>query len=75
MIYVRVPATSANMGSGFDSLGIALGIYNTLKISEIEKDGGYSEMAFFIGGAEGLPQNIKDGANFKLSLMLLNIII
>lgn len=38
-----------------------------LKISEIEKDGGYSEMAFFIGGAEGLPQNIKDGANFKLS--------
>ena len=36
MIYVRVPATSANMGSGFDSLGIALGIYNTLKISEIE---------------------------------------
>ena len=36
MIYVRVPATSANMGSGFDSLGIALGFYNTLKISEIE---------------------------------------
>lgn len=36
MIYVRVPATSANMGPGFDSLGIALGLYNTLKISEIE---------------------------------------
>lgn len=36
MVYVRVPATSANMGSGFDSLGIALGIYNTLRISEIE---------------------------------------
>lgn len=36
MVYVRVPATSANMGSGFDSLGIALGIYNTLKISEID---------------------------------------
>ncbi len=36
MIYVRVPATSANMGPGFDSLGIALGIYNTLRISEIE---------------------------------------
>ena len=36
MIYVRVPATSANMGSGFDSLGIAVGIYNTLRISEIE---------------------------------------
>lgn len=36
MIYVRVPATSANMGPGFDSLGIALGLYNTLKISELE---------------------------------------
>ncbi|MBO5060297.1 MAG: homoserine kinase [Clostridia bacterium] len=36
MIYVRVPATSANMGAGFDSLGIALGLYNTLRISEIE---------------------------------------
>lgn len=34
MIYVRVPASSANMGAGFDSLGIALGLYNTLKISE-----------------------------------------
>ncbi|MDD6214578.1 MAG: homoserine kinase [Firmicutes bacterium] len=37
MIKVRVPATSANMGAGFDSLGIALGLYNTLKISETEK--------------------------------------
>ena len=36
MIYVRVPATSANMGPGFDSLGIALGFYNTIRISEIE---------------------------------------
>ncbi|MBQ7985708.1 MAG: homoserine kinase [Clostridia bacterium] len=36
MVYVRVPATSANMGPGFDSLGIALGMYNTLKISEID---------------------------------------
>ncbi len=36
MIYVRVPATSANMGAGFDSLGIALGLYNTMRISEIE---------------------------------------
>ena len=26
---VRVPATTANMGPGFDSLGIALNLYNT----------------------------------------------
>ena len=36
MIYVRVPATSANMGAGFDSLGIALGLYNHIRISEID---------------------------------------
>lgn len=29
MIKVVVPATSANMGPGFDSLGVALNIYNT----------------------------------------------
>lgn len=37
------------------------------KISEIEKEGAYSEMAFFIGGAEGLPQHIKDKSDFRLS--------
>lgn len=36
MIRVRVPATSANMGAGFDSMGIALGMYNTLDISETD---------------------------------------
>lgn len=37
MIKVRVPATSANMGAGFDTLGVALSLYNTLEISEIPK--------------------------------------
>lgn len=32
---VRVPASSANMGAGFDSLGIAVGLYNTIKVEEI----------------------------------------
>ena len=34
MIKVRVPATSANLGPGFDSLGIALNIYAV----EVEDD-------------------------------------
>lgn len=34
MVKVRVPATSANMGSGFDSLGIALTLYNYLTIED-----------------------------------------
>ncbi len=38
MVTVKVPATSANMGSGFDSVGVALQLYNTISAEEI--DGG-----------------------------------
>ena len=37
MIHIRVPATSANMGPGFDSLGIALNMYNHIYFEEIEE--------------------------------------
>ncbi|MCR4944782.1 MAG: homoserine kinase [Clostridium sp.] len=37
MIKVRVPATSANMGPGFDSLGIALNLYNVFAFKEIDE--------------------------------------
>ena len=33
-IVVKVPATSANMGPGFDSLGIALDVWNEVRISK-----------------------------------------
>lgn len=36
MIKVRVPATSANVGSGFDSIGLAVTLYNTLHIDEYD---------------------------------------
>lgn len=36
MVKVRVPATSANMGPGFDSLGIAFNLYNNYELSEID---------------------------------------
>ncbi len=35
MIEVRVPATSANMGAGFDCLGVAISLYNTVTVEEI----------------------------------------
>ncbi len=38
MIKVRVPATSANLGPGFDSMGLALGLYNYVTVEET--DGG-----------------------------------
>lgn len=34
MVKIRVPATSANMGPGFDSLGIAFNLYNEFEFSE-----------------------------------------
>lgn len=38
MVKVRVPATSANIGPGFDSMGLALGLYNY--VTAEETDGG-----------------------------------
>lgn len=32
MIKIRIPASTANLGSGFDSLGIALNLYNYIEI-------------------------------------------
>ncbi len=36
MIKVTVPATSANLGPGFDSLGIALNLYNNIYMEEYD---------------------------------------
>lgn len=36
MIRVKVPATSANMGPGFDCLGVAVGLYNQIEVEETE---------------------------------------
>lgn len=46
MYKVKVPATSANLGCGFDTLGIALSVYNTFTFKMI--DSGYQ----FIGVEE-----------------------
>lgn len=35
IIKLRVPASSANMGPGFDTLGVALALYNRMSIEEI----------------------------------------
>ena len=43
MIKVRVPATSANLGPGFDSLGIALNIYNEYEFELKENKGLFFE--------------------------------
>ena len=37
MIKIRVPATTANLGPGFDCLGLALKLYLNLEIEEVEE--------------------------------------
>lgn len=41
LITLRVPATSANLGSGFDTIGMAVSLYNIFKIVEILPTGVY----------------------------------
>ena len=36
MLEIVVPATTANVGPGFDTLGLALKLYNKFYITEIE---------------------------------------
>ena len=36
-VKVRVPGTTANMGPGFDSLGLALTLYNYIEVEETDK--------------------------------------
>lgn len=36
MLKIKVPATSANLGSGFDALGLALTMYNTVYMEEYD---------------------------------------
>ena len=46
MIRVRVPATTANMGPGYDVLGMALSQYSTFQCQEDDK------ISLFIEGLE-----------------------
>ncbi|MEK7387834.1 MAG: hypothetical protein AABZ83_15445, partial [candidate division NC10 bacterium] len=36
-VHVRVPATSANLGPGFDALGLALALYNEVSAEEADR--------------------------------------
>ena len=36
MVRVRVPATTANFGPGFDVIGIALALYNEVEVEPAE---------------------------------------
>src|SRR5574341_289547 len=49
-VSVRVPATTANLGSGFDTLGLALGLHNDVELEAAEA--GFELTVEGEGGAE-----------------------
>ena len=42
LLSLKIPATTANLGSGFDTLGMALTLYNVFNVTEILPDGEFS---------------------------------
>lgn len=59
MIRVRVPATSANMGAGFDTFGIALKLYNEIAVEETD---GETEIKLFGGEYDS---NFKENLTYQ----------
>ncbi len=55
LVTVRVPATSANLGPGYDSLGLALSLYDTLTVETLA--GGHLEFELSGEGAQSLPRD------------------
>jgi homoserine kinase len=55
-VHVRVPATSANLGPGFDALGLALALYNEVLAEESDR------VSVKLQG-EGADRLARDGAN------------
>lgn len=56
-VTVQVPASSANLGPGYDTLGIALSLYDTVEV-EVTRSG--LEVEIFGEGADELP---RDGSH------------
>ncbi|MFO7153777.1 MAG: homoserine kinase [Caldicoprobacter oshimai] len=63
MVRVKVPATTANIGPGFDCLGIAIDIYNTIEVEE------YGEELYIKVVGEGCNEVPCDQTNLVYSSM------
>ncbi len=63
---VRVPATSANLGPGFDSLGLALGLYDSLTAMVSEDEGVLIEVE-----GEGVGEVAQDSSHLVARAMAL----
>ncbi|WP_018760133.1 homoserine kinase [Arthrobacter sp. 135MFCol5.1] len=63
-VTVRVPATSANLGPGYDSLGLALALHDTLTVESLDTD----ELLFELRG-EGADTLPRDASHLVIRAM------
>jgi homoserine kinase len=63
-VTVRVPATSANLGPGYDSLGLALALHDTLTVESLESE----ELLFDLRG-EGADTLPRDASHLVIRAM------
>lgn len=63
-VAVRVPATSANLGPGFDTLGLALSVYDELSVTALDDD--RIEIHAIGEGADEVP---RDGSHLVVRAM------
>jgi len=63
-VTVRVPATSANLGPGYDSLGLALALHDTLTVESLDTD----ELVFDLSG-EGAQTLPRDASHLVIRAM------
>ncbi len=61
---VRVPGTSANLGPGFDSLGLAVSLYDTLTVAVLDGDG----LEFDLSG-EGVAALPRDASHLVVKTL------
>ncbi|HEY6330366.1 MAG TPA: homoserine kinase [Blastocatellia bacterium] len=68
MIRIRVPASTSNLGSGYDALGLAVGLYLTLEIEP--SPGPLGTFAFEGEGAEELRSQAHENLIFETMRMV-----
>ena len=66
MLRIKVPATSANFGPGFDVLGVALGLYNEILVDKAE---GVFEFNWEDGSGNLMEAPVCDEENLVLTTM------
>lgn len=66
LLTLRIPATSANLGPGFDSMGVALGLWNTFELFEDPSVNGVAVESYGEGAA-ALPD---DKSHLVVRIML-----